>query len=73
MTKFAREQWHKICALLMQKLGTDNLEITEADIDKLHKRNIAIVMHEKDQRLFIRVVSQAEGDRLAREEGGMPA
>ncbi len=73
MTKFARSQWHKICALLMQKLETDEVEITVAEIDRLDKRNMAVVIHESNERLFIRFLPMAEAEELARKAGGMPA
>jgi hypothetical protein len=82
MTKFAREQWHKICAILMQKLEAEHkipclpdyeVEITPGEIDRLSERNMAVVIQERDQRLFIRLMPIEMGEKLAREHGGMPA
>jgi len=82
MTKFARSQWHKIAALLMQKMEASHkipgmpdyeVEITIGEIERLDKRNLAVVIHERGERLFIGLMPLAEGERLAREQGGMPA
>ena len=84
MTKFAREQWHKICALLMQKMETDHkipglglpdyeVEITVGEIDRLNERNLAVVIQERQGRLFIRLMPMEMGEKLAREHGGMPS
>jgi hypothetical protein len=73
MTKFARSQWHKVCALLMQKMEAAEVEITVGEIDRLDKRNMAVVIHEHSGRLFIRFLPMAEAEKLAREAGGLPA
>lgn len=82
MTKFARSQWHKVCALLMQKMEAEHkipalpdyeVEITVGEIERLGKRNMAVVIQERDGRLFIRFMPMEMGEKLAREHGGMPA
>lgn len=82
VTKFARDQWHKICALLMQKMEAEHkipglpdytVEITVGEIDRLNERNLAVVIQERDGRLFIRLMPMKMGEKLARESGGMPA
>lgn len=82
MTKFAREQWHKICALLMQKMEAEHkipglpdyeVEITAGEIERLNERNMAVVIHERGERLFIRLMPLAMGEKLAKQAGGMPA
>lgn len=82
MTKFARPQWHKICALLMQKMEATHkipylpdyeVEITVGEIQRLDERNMAVVIHERGERLFIRFMPLAEAEKLARKEGGLPA
>lgn len=72
MTKFAREQWHKIAALLMMELGKDSIEITEAMIARIGSDR-AIALDERGGKLFVRLVSIKEAERLAREAGGLPA
>ena len=73
VTQFARENWHKIAALLMQRLGADEVEITIEDVERLSARGVSIVIQDKNERLFVRLIGNAEAERLAREEGGMPA
>jgi hypothetical protein len=82
MTKFVREQWHKICALLMQKMEAEHkipglpdyeVEITAGEIERLTERNLAVVIQERGERLFIRLMPMEMGEKLAREHGGMPA
>jgi hypothetical protein len=82
MTKLARENWHKICALLMQKMEAEHkipglsdyqVEITVGEIQRLSDRNLAVVIQERKERLFIRLMPIADAEKLAREEGGMPA
>lgn len=73
-TTVVREQWHKLCALLMAKLGTDHVVITAADIDRLVREGggRAIVVQELADGLHLRMVDPAEADRLARVHGGRP-
>jgi hypothetical protein len=82
MTKFARSQWHKVCALLMQKMEAEHkipglsdyqVEITLKEIERLSERNMCVVIQERGERLFIRLMPMAEGEKLAREQRGMPA
>jgi len=82
MTRFARDQWHKICALLMQKMESEHkipglpdysVEITPGEIQRLSERNLAVVIQERDERLFIRLMPMEMGEDLARKAGGFPA
>jgi len=82
MTRFAREQWHKVAALLMQKMEAEHkipglpdyeVEITVGEIERLTERNLAVVIQERNKRLFIRLMPMEAGEKLAREHGGMPA
>ena len=82
MTQFAREQWYKIAAILMQKMEASHkhpalpdyeVEITPGEIDRISQRDMAIVIQEREQRLFIRLMPRAKAEELARKEGGMPA
>ena len=71
-TRAVADQWHKIAALVMHKLGVQSAEITARDIDALNDDGLVIVAHGKRDCLQIRLVSFAEGERLAREAGGLP-
>ena len=63
-------QWHKICAILMQKFGHQEIVITASDIDALEP--CAIAVHEKQDGLHLYFVDEEPARRLARESGGLP-
>lgn len=72
VTKKVHDHWHKIAALLMLKFNQTDVEITLEDLDLLGDNEKAVLMDERGGKCFIRIVSMAEGERLAREEGGLP-
>lgn len=74
-TVAAREQWHKIVALLMAQRGNTRIVISEREVTdfavKYH--GSAVVIQFKDGvGIILRLVDEKEADRLAREEGGLP-
>ncbi len=71
-TTRVRDHWHKICAILMLKFGKTDVEITLEDLELIADNEKAIVIDERGGRCFIRLVTMEEGERLAREEGGLP-
>lgn len=77
VTKEVRDSWHKYLAILMLKTGNHHLVITPADVDDfLHSGFGAVTVKDGEQgdgNLHFRLVSMSEGERLAREEGGLPA
>lgn len=72
ITRTVHDHWHKIAAMIMLKLGLRIVTITHADLVKFAGEDIDIVLHEHDKVLDIKLVSKEEGERLAREEGGLP-
>lgn len=73
VVKETQEQWYKLCAILMHKQGLTEVEITAADIDAfMHSGRANITVHPKHDRYILRLVSDEEGARLAREAGGLP-
>lgn len=64
--------WHKVAALVMHKCGVQKLEITPDDIEAFSGQNMCIVAHPVDRVLTVSLVTMAEGQRLAREAGGLP-
>jgi hypothetical protein len=73
VTAKARENWHKLAALVLFKSGKERITITIEDIKALQasgKRNI--VVHDTPEGLHLFLVDDAEGERLARKEGGLP-
>ncbi len=76
VTVEVREQWHKLCAIALHKLGVSELEITSADICAFAEalgEGAAIVADARNHRLILRLVNGAEAARLARKEGGLPS
>lgn len=73
VTRELREQWHKLCALVMFKFGATEVRITTADMERfLNSGRANITMHPKGEVLTLALVTDAEAARLARKEGGLP-
>jgi hypothetical protein len=73
VTRELREQWYKLCAILLWKSGATEVQITSDDIDGFMKSGLAnITMHPKDDVITLGLVSDAETVRLSRKEGGLP-
>ncbi len=72
VTMESRDQWHKIVAILMLKFGVTEVEITVDDVMGLAERldGTCVVLHPVGKKMFVRLVSMEEGQRLAREAGG---
>lgn len=65
-----REEWHKLCALLMQKFNVDRVEITMEDVDKLGrspKNNIMVHAHRSSPVITLLLVDLPTAERLQRE------
>lgn len=68
------QQWHKLCAIALFKMGVTELVITPSDLDLFigsGRANI-VVDTRGGVNLTLRLVSDQEGDELARREGGRP-
>lgn len=72
VTQQASELWYKIAAALMMKFGVDHVELTAADVQALGDNEKAIVFHAHENTIDLKLVSMAEGEKLAREHGGLP-
>lgn len=74
VVKQAHDNWHKIAALIMVKLGLTELEITKDDVLKLAAGDINIMLdargESKTGKLTIRIVDAKTAERMAAEEGG---
>lgn len=73
----AHDNWHKIAALIMVKLDLKELELNQADINKICGGNINIVLDARKEsetgNLTVRIVDDKTALKLAREAGGMAA
>ena len=68
-----REQWYKLCAIALHKMGLTEMKITAADIDAFASSGMAnITVEPKGEVITLRLVSDEEGRRLAKKEGGLP-
>lgn len=75
VTALARDEelWHKIVAVVMLKYGAQEIDLFEDDVRRLSENSRgAVVLHVKKDRITLRIVSLHEGQRLAREAGGLP-
>jgi len=70
-TQAMHDQWHKVCAILMAKLGEDHVVITMDDVRQLDPET-SIVFQELGDGIHLRMVGPEEAERLAREHGGLP-
>lgn len=77
VAKLLDTEWHKLCAVLIEKLNHGQpVCITEQDIERFnanHDHGCGIVADSQPDGLHLRIVEFDEAQRLAREEGGLPA
>ncbi len=74
VTRIVNDQWHKIVDLLMKRFGQTEVTFTEADVATLEEDGgCGVVFHAKKDSIVIRLVSQEEGEKIAREAGGLPS
>lgn len=72
VTASVHDEWHKFAAILMSKFGQDEVEITIEDVEKIRDGERCIVMDNRGDKCVLRLMSMDEGERLARQEGGLP-
>lgn len=68
------DEWHKLCALILSKLGLDRIYITAEDIAALEARHggAVILCHSRKDSIELRIVTEEEAERIGREVGGLP-
>jgi hypothetical protein len=74
VSRAAENLWHKIAALLVFKTGATEAFISTADFERLAARpgGTNITIRFTDTGVHLQLVSDAEAERLAREQGGLP-
>lgn len=72
VTRQVHDHWHKVAAILMMRLGVDSYEITEEDVQRLGDNQRGVVADLRGGRFVVRLVTMEEGERMAREAGGLP-
>lgn len=70
VTREAHDLWHKIAALLVMREG-DSVIIPESDIARMEGKAITVRFTD-GVGIELNIVSMADGERLARKEGGLP-
>lgn len=70
-TRALEDQWHKIAALIMHKMGIDHVVISAQDIASMGGAK-AVTAQELSDGLHFRLVDYVTGEKLARMEGGLP-
>ena len=72
VTKALHGNWHKIVYLIMRKYRLKPV-FTEAEIEKFFSGpEMAVVLRDANNELSVEIVTMEEGERLAREVGGVP-
>jgi hypothetical protein len=70
----ARDNWHKIAALIMVKMGLTELQLTMDDVNKIAAGNVNIVLDARGESqtgiMTVRIVDDKTAAELARNEGG---
>jgi hypothetical protein len=72
VTAAVHDHWHKIVALLIVKYDLGHVVITEDDLSRMQEGSAVVIKEQRDG-LHVWMVNETEGERLAREEGGLPA
>lgn len=72
VTREIRDHWYKVCAILMQKMGENDVEITTMDVAALAATDVCIVADCRDGKFIVRLMERKDVESLARKEGGLP-
>lgn len=65
-TKKVHDLWHKLLGVALIKLEQQHIVLNAEDIERVE--GMAVIVQELDDGLHIRVVTMAEGERLAAEQ-----
>ena len=73
VTQELREQWYKLCAIMLFKSGATSIDITTDDMERFARSGLAnITMLPHGDTITLSLVNDAEARRLARKKGGLP-
>lgn len=75
VTQALDDQWHKLLALVLVKLGQERVVLTSEDVAAVAARpgGTVVIAHASRGSIEVRIVTEAEGEALARKAGGLPA
>ena len=72
VTSAMNNQWHKIVAVLLHKLGLKHIDITPADLTAFANSGLgAVTIRTEHEVIELNLITFEEGERLARIEGGL--
>lgn len=74
VTAGMREHWHKIVGLLLHKLELGEVVITGEDLQAFERDHpdAVVMIHDRRDGIHLKIITNAEAQRLAREQGGLP-
>lgn len=76
VTQHAGDNWQSLMAALLLSIG-ESAKLTIEDIQRLQRRfpgdQPVVLVHYHADSIELRLVSRTEGERLAREHGGLPS
>jgi hypothetical protein len=70
VTSKVHDEWYKIAAILVNRETNGRTLITMEEVKRLSGKVITI--RDTPAGIELRIVSMVEGERLAKEEGGLP-
>jgi len=73
VTSTMHDHWHKIAAILVNRCPGKTTTVRLDEIERMAADGLAITIKETAGGLELRIVTMEEGNRLARQEGGLPA
>ena len=71
-TQAVSNHWHKIAAILMQRLNVDHVVITVEDVNKLAGGGVSITIDDQPDGIHLRLVDEQIAVQMARKAGGLP-
>lgn len=74
VTQELGDNWHKIVAILMMRVGITKFTITEEDIDRLvlDGENVCVVADCRNGGITVSLHKESEAAAIARAAGGLP-
>lgn len=75
VTARMRDEWHKVVALLLHKYELGHVVLTGEDVQRFgaeHPDSV-VMLFDRDDGIHLKIITRAEGERLAAEHGGLPS
>lgn len=74
VTRAAHDQWHKICFLVLRKLGLSEVQISLPDVERAFSGpEMALVLIDENETVTLRIVPVREAELLTAGHGGLPS